>query len=114
MNIKTDVMAEMVGQEGFDRLAGHVEAELGEAVFETVLGGFVELVEGEGGGGAAERDAGALGGEDGGVEVALGGGEGAGDGPGAGYVRDVVPDFLRRWGISLWSLEDDGEKGKER
>jgi len=56
----------------------------------------VELVEGEGGGGAAEREAGALGGEDGVVEVALGGGEGAGDGPGAGYVGDVVPDFLGR------------------
>jgi len=26
MNIETDVMAEMVGQEGFDGLAGHVEA----------------------------------------------------------------------------------------
>ncbi len=56
----------------------------------------MELVEGEGGGGAAEREAGALGGEDGVVEVALGGGEGAGNGPGAGDVGDVVPDFLGR------------------
>lgn len=65
----------------------------------------MELVEGEVGGGAAEREAGALGGEDGVVEVALGGGEGAGDGPGAGYVGDVVPELLRGWGISLWISE---------
>lgn len=73
----------------------------------------MQLVEGEAGGCAAESDAGALGGEDGVVEVVLGGREGAGDGPGAGYVGDVISDFLRRWGISLWDPDDEEEKGKE-
>lgn len=91
-------MAEVVGQEGFDGLAGHVETELGEAVFEAVLRDGVERVEGEGGGGAAEGDAGALGGEDGGVEVALGGGEGVGDGESARYVGDVGAELLGRSG----------------
>ena len=54
----------------------------------------MELVEGDVGRGAAEREAGTLGGEDGIVEVALGGGESAGDGPGAGDVGDVVSELL--------------------
>lgn len=88
-----------MGQERFDGFAGHVEAELGEAVFQAVLGDGVERVEGEVGGGAAEGEAAALGGEDGGVEVALGGCEGWGDGEGAGYVGDVGAEFLGSGGL---------------
>ena len=91
MDIKPDIVAQVMREQGFDRLAGHIEAELGQAVLEAVLCDFMELVEGDVGGGAAERDAGTLGGEDGVVEVALRGRESAGDWPGAGDVGDVVP-----------------------
>ena len=90
MDIKPDIMAQVMWEQGFDRLAGHIEAELGQAVLEAVLCDFMELVEGDVGGGATERDAGTLGGEDGVVEVALGVGESTGDGPGTGDIGDVV------------------------
>lgn len=54
----------------------------------------MELVEREGGGRAAERDAVALGGEDGVVEVSLGGGEAARYGPRAGDVGDIAAILL--------------------
>ena len=67
-----------------------MKAELGERLGELSLGLVVELVEGGVCGGAAVVDAGALDGEDGGVEVALGRAEAAVDGPGAGDVGDVA------------------------
>lgn len=64
--------------------------------------------------GAAEGDGGALGGEDGGVEVALGVGEAGENGEGAGYVGDVVGVFLEEGGM-LGGGEGEGEgKGRER
>lgn len=54
----------------------------------------MDFIQGIGSRGAAERDAGSLGGEDGVVEVFLWGGEGGFDGPGAGDVGDVVAVFL--------------------
>jgi hypothetical protein len=54
------------------------------------FGDAVETVECYGGAGVEEGDAVALDGEDGGVEIALGGGEGGGEGEGPGYVCYVV------------------------
>ena len=68
MDVEADVVAQVVREEGLDGLVGgHVEAELREAVLEAVLGDLVQRVERDGGGRAAERDASALGREDGAV-----------------------------------------------
>lgn len=54
----------------------------------------MELIKRDGGGGAAESNAGTLGGENCCVEVFLGLGEPAGYGPGAGNVGDVAAILL--------------------
>lgn len=90
MHVQADIVAQMVGEQDFHGVAGGVEAQLRQLVFEARFGDGVEFVEGDVGGGAAEGDAGALGREDGGVEVALGRGEAGGGGEGAGDVGDVV------------------------
>ena len=95
MHIETDVVAEMVRKQSFDRLARHIESQLGKAVLKAIFGNFVEFVEGDASGCAAESDTGTLGGEDGVVEVALGGGEGAGNRPDPGDVGDIHSNLLK-------------------
>lgn len=75
-------------------VAGHIETEPRQAILERCFCDLVDLVEGVRGVGAAEGYASSLGGEDGVVEVFLGSGEGARDGPRAGDVGDVVAVFL--------------------
>lgn len=75
-------------------LPRHVEPQLLELISKPLFPDVVQFVEGEGGGGAAQRDAAALDAEDGFVEVFLRGVEGAGYGPGAGDVGDVAAVFL--------------------
>ena len=93
MNIETDIMAQMVRQERLDRLARHVEAQLRETVLEAVLCDLVQLVQRDAGRGAAERDAGALRGEDGAVQVFLCAREDPVHGPRARDVRYVAAVF---------------------
>ena len=75
-------------------LPRHVEPQPHELVSEPLFGNIVEFIEGNGGVGATERDAGALDAQDGRVEVFLRGGEGAGYGPSTRYVGDVAAVFL--------------------
>lgn len=60
MNVQTDIVAHMVREKRLEGFAGHVEAQLHELFPECAFGDFVQFVEGDGGIGAAEGDAGAL------------------------------------------------------
>lgn len=91
----------------------HIEPQAHQAILERFFRNLMDLVEGIRGRGAAERDAGSLGGEDGIVEVFLRGVEDGFDGPGAGDVGDVVAVFLFRCWLSL-GLVCSVQTGKER
>ena len=117
MDVETDIMAQVVREKGFERLAtsvsnrprlvrldlldccfrylaGHIEAQPRQIIPQSPLCDLVHFIERQVCTGATKRDAGALDGEDGVVEVALGFGECGADGEGAGYVGDVVAVFL--------------------
>ena len=90
VDIESDVVAEVVREEDLHGVAGHIEVELGELVFQTCFGDFVQFIQRCGGGGAAEGDARALGGKHSIVKVTLGCSEARGGREGAGDVSDVI------------------------
>lgn len=44
VDVQPDVMAQVVGEEGFEGVAGHVESQSSQAVSQRLLGDLVDLI----------------------------------------------------------------------
>lgn len=64
MNIKANIMAQMVRKKGFEGFTGHVKAQLCELILEQGFGDLMELIKRDRGGGTTKSNATTLGGKD--------------------------------------------------
>lgn len=64
VDIKADIMAQMVREKGFEGFTGHIKAQLCELILEQGFGDLMELVKRDRGGGTTESNAATLGGKD--------------------------------------------------